>query len=139
MSQYFQAGDLVLWNPASHVAELFFRTSEAVAPTVGLPTGIAPVAADEYQIELDTFTAFADALVHRYLSSSHTVLKSLLEGFIATALVMVERAERSVPALADTPALDSRDLSVESAGIAPLDDAERLQALAKEHALTMPV
>lgn len=138
VSQYFRVGDLVLWNPASRVAELFFRTSEAIAPTVELPTGIAPVVADEYEIDLDTFTAFADALVHRYLSSSHTILRSLLEGFTATALVMIERAGRSVPALAATPTLDPRDLQVGPAGISPLGDAERLRALAEEHERAMP-
>jgi hypothetical protein len=139
VSQYFQVGDLVLWNPASRVAELFFRTSEAIAPTMGLPTGIASVVADEYQIDLDAFTAFTDALVHRYLSSSHTILRSLLEGFTATALVMVERTGRRVPALADTPTLDPRDVSVGPAGISPLGDAERLRALAEEHTRSMPV
>jgi len=139
VSQYFQVGDLVLWNPANRVAELFVRTSEAVAPTAGLPTGIGPVVADEYQIDLDTFTAFTDALVHRYRSSSHTILRSLLEGFIATALVMVERAGRSVPALVGAPTLDPRNVLVGPAGISPLGDAERLQALAEEHALAMPV
>jgi hypothetical protein len=139
VSQYFQAGDVVLWNPANRVAELFVRTSEAIAPTVGLPTGIAPVVADEYEIDLDTFTLFVDALVHRYLSSSHTILRSLLEGFTATALIMVERAGRSVPALADTTTLGARDVSVGTAGISPLGDAERLRALAEEHARAMPV
>jgi hypothetical protein len=139
VSQYFQVGDLVLWNPATRVAELYFRTSEAIAPTVGLQTGVTPVVADEYEIDLDTFTAFADALVHRYLSSSHTILRSLLEGFTAAALVMVEHAGRSVPALADTPTLDPRDVSAGPAGISPLGDAERLRALAEEYGRAMPV
>jgi hypothetical protein len=138
MSQYFQVGDVVLWNPASRVAELFVRTSEAVAPTVGLQSGIASVVADEYEIDLDTFTVFVDALVHRYLSTSHTILGSLLEGFTATVIVMVERAGRSLPALADTTKLDLRDVSVEPAGIAPLGDAARLRTLAGEHARAMP-
>jgi hypothetical protein len=77
--------------------------------------------------------------VHRYLSSSHTILKTLLASFTATALVMVERAGRSVPALADTPTLDQRDVSVGPAGISPLGDAERLRALAKEYGRAMPV
>jgi hypothetical protein len=139
VSQYFQVDDLILWNPATRVAELFFRTSEALAPTVGLPTGIAPVVADEYEIDLDTFTVFVDALVRRYLSSSHTILRSLLEGFAATAIVMVERAGRHVSALDDAPTLDSRDVSVGPAGIAPLGDATRLRALAEEHARVMPI
>jgi uncharacterized protein DUF6086 len=116
-----------------------YATSEAVAPTVGLETGIAPVVADEYEIDLDAFTVFVDALVHRYLSSSHTILRSLLEGFTATALVMVHRAGQTVPALAVTPALDPRDVSVGPFGISPLGDAERLRALAEEYAQAMPV
>jgi hypothetical protein len=139
VSQYFQADDLVLWNPASRVAELFFRTSEAIAPTVGMPSGITSAVADEYEIDLDTFTAFTDALVHRYLSSSHPILRSLLEGFTATALVMIERAGRSIPALAGTTTLDLRDVSVGPAGISALDDADRLRVLAEEHARAMPV
>ena len=129
VSQYFQVGDLILWNPATGVAELFVRAGEAIAPTVGVPTGIAPVVADEYQIDLDTFTAFTDALVHRYLSS-------LLEG--STALVLVERAGSSVPALSETPTLDPRNISVGPGSIAPLGDAERLRALAQEKGRAMP-
>jgi hypothetical protein len=139
MSQYFHVGKLVLWNPSTRVAELFVRTSEAIAPTVELPTGIAPVVADDYEIDPDTFTVFVDALVRLYLSSSHLILRSLLEGFTATALVMVERAGRSVPALADTPTLDPRDVSVGPGGISPLGNAERLRALAKEYDRHMPV
>lgn len=133
VSQYFQVGDLVLWNPANRVAEVFVSTGEAIAPTVGLPTGIAAVVADEYEIDLDVFTAFVGALVHRYLSSSHAILRSLLEGFTATALVMVERAGRGIPALAETATRDA------SAGISPLGGAARLRALADEHARGMPV
>ncbi|GIF16452.1 hypothetical protein [Actinoplanes teichomyceticus] len=59
-------------------------------------------------------------------------------GFTATALVMVQRAGHSVPALAATPALDPRDVSVGSLGISPLGDAERLRALAEEYARAMP-
>ncbi|MEU4626384.1 DUF6086 family protein [Actinoplanes sp. NPDC023801] len=139
MSQYFQAEGQVLWNPASRVAELFFRTGEALAPTVDLPTGIDPMVADEYEIDLDAFTGFVDALVRRYLSSSHAILRSLLEGFAATAIVMVQRAGRQVPALDDVPVPDQRDISVGPAGIAPPGDAARLRALAEEHARAMPV
>lgn len=112
MSQYFQVNDLVLWNPSNRVAELFVRTSEAVAPLVDVPTGIGPMRADDYEIDLDVFVAFVDALVAQYLSSSHAILRSLLEGFVATALVMVDRAGRTVPSLQATATLDPRDVSV---------------------------
>ncbi|MBQ1023997.1 DUF6086 family protein [Micromonospora sp. C95] len=138
MSQYFQVGDLVLWNPSNRVAELFVRTSEAVAVLVGVPTGIGPVRADDYEIDLDVFVGFVDALVAQYMSSSHAILRSLLEGFIATALVLVDRAGRDAPSLRADATLDPRDVSVGPEGIRPLGDSQRLQNLAGEHAKAMP-
>jgi len=139
VSQYFKVNDLVLWNPSNRVAQLFVRSSEAIAPLVGVPTGIEPGRADEYDIDLDEFVAFVNALVQRYLSSSHAIMRSLLEGFAATALVMVERAGRRVSALDDTSELDPGDVSVGPTGISPLGDAARLRALAEEHARAMAV
>ncbi|SBT44155.1 DUF6086 family protein [Micromonospora auratinigra] len=138
MSQYFQVGKVDLWNPSNRVAELFVRTSEAVAPLVGVPTGIGPMRADDYEIDLDVFVGFVDALVSQYRRSSHPILRSLLEGFLATALVLVDRADRDLPALrADAP-LDPRDVSVGADGISPLGDAERLKQLAVAQARAMP-
>ncbi|MGY0002301.1 DUF6086 family protein [Micromonospora sp. I033] len=138
MSQYFQVGDLVLWNPSNRVAELFVRTSEAVAELVDVPTGIGPMRADDYAIDLDVFVGFVDALVAQYLSSSHVILRSLLEGFTATALVMVDRAGRNVPSLQAPATLDPRDVSVGPAGIRRLGDPARLYELVSEHAAAMP-
>jgi Family of unknown function (DUF6086) len=112
VSQYFRVGDLVLWNPSNRVAELFVRTSEAVAPLVARPSGIGAIYADEYEVDLDLFVGFVDALVKQYLSSSHAILRSLLEGFLATALVLVYRAGREVPSLHAPAMLDPRDVSV---------------------------
>ncbi|MGC1209965.1 MAG: DUF6086 family protein [Micromonospora sp.] len=138
MSQYFQAGDLVLWNPSNRVAELFVRTSEALAELVDVPTGIGPMRADDYEIDLDVFVGFVDALVAQYLSSSHAILRSLLEGFTATALVMVDRAGRNVPSLQAAATLGPRDVSVGPLGIRPLGDPARLYELASKHAAAMP-
>ncbi|GAB3337742.1 DUF6086 family protein [Micromonospora halotolerans] len=138
MSQYFQAGDLVLWNPSNRVAEWFACTSEALAELVDVPTGIGPMRADDYEIDLDVFVSFVDALVAQYLSSSHAILRSLLEGFTATALVMVDRAGRNVPSLQAAATLDPRDVAVGPGGIRPLGDPARLYELASKHAAAMP-
>ena len=138
MSQYFQVGDLILWNPSNRVAELFVRTSEAVAPLVAAPTGIDAMHADEYEVDLDAFVGFIDALVKQYVSSSHAILRSLLEGFLATSLVLVDRAGRSVPSLHAPAALDPRDVSVSSEGIGALGDPARLRELADALARMMP-
>jgi hypothetical protein len=138
VSQYFQVGDQVLWNPSNVVAELFVRTAEALAPTAGVSTGIGPMEADEYQIDMAAFDAFVDALVRRYVASRHPILNSMLEGFIATALVLVQRAGRSVTALSDPVPAELRDASVGPAGMAAPGDAERLRGLRDEHARAMP-
>ncbi|GAA2865524.1 DUF6086 family protein [Nonomuraea rubra] len=91
MSQYYQVGDQVLWNPSNGVSALFMRSAHALAPETGLPTGLGPMRSDECQIDLEAFAAFVSALVERYERSNHPVLHALMEGFIATALVLVQR------------------------------------------------
>lgn len=138
MSQCFQVGDRILWNPSNGVAEIFARTADALVPMAGVPTGIGPMEADECQIDPDAFATFADALVRRYPASRHPILRSLVEGFTATALVLVHRAGGSVGALGDPPASDLCDVSAVPAGLAAPGDMARLQGLAEEHARTMP-
>lgn len=138
MSQYFEAAGTTLWNPSNGVASLFLRTADAVAPLVELPTGISPGRADEHEVDPDTFAALVDALVTRYLSSNHPVLRSLLEGFLGPALVLAERAGHAVTAL-DTPATPHpHDVSVGPAGLGDLGDPARLRELAAAMAQSMP-
>lgn len=133
MSQYFQIGDHVLWNPSTGVARLFIRSAEALAPETGLPTGLGPMESDECEIDLVVFTAFVSALVERYERSNHRILHSLMEGFIATALVLVERggAELSVSAANDG---DWRDVQVPAQSATVVRWAD----LAARHARAMP-
>jgi hypothetical protein len=138
VSKYFHLGARTVWNPSNRVADLFVRTGEAIAPLVDLPTGISPTRAGDYDVDPDTFTAFVDGVTGLYLSSSHAVLRSLLEGFLGTSLVMVARAGRPVPALDEPAALDPRDVSVGPGGIGALGDPAALRALAEATARAMP-
>jgi Family of unknown function (DUF6086) len=138
MSRYFRAGGLSLWNPSNSVADLFVRTAEAVATLTEVPSGLGPMIADEHEVDPEAFAAFVDALTRQYLSSSHAILRSLLEGFLATALVLVDRSGRDLPSLRMTAVLDPRDVSVGVGGIRPLGRRERLLKLADEHAKAMP-
>ena len=52
---------------------------------------------DESQVDMANFEVFVSALVIRYQQSRHLVLRSLIEGFIATALVLVERGGGILP------------------------------------------
>jgi uncharacterized protein DUF6086 len=138
MSRYFQVGDQVLWNPSNGVAELFVSTANALASAVGVPTGIGLMEADEYQLDLDAFGAFVDALVGRYVASRHPILRSLLEGFTATALVIVKRGGRGVPALDESASTGLHDVSVGPTSMAAPGDAGRLRRLSEEHDRAMP-
>ncbi|MFG1843470.1 DUF6086 family protein [Micromonospora sp. NPDC049175] len=138
MSQCFQVGDLVLWNPSNTVAQLFFRTTDAMVPVAECPSGVAPdVGRDEYQIDPDTFAAFVDVLTARYLSTNHPILKSMIEGYLSTALVLVRRSGRDVPALDQPVTRASRDISLRDA-FDPDADRQRLLSLAVSHAMAMP-
>ncbi|MEU8300527.1 DUF6086 family protein [Micromonospora sp. NPDC048909] len=138
MSQYFQVGPQVLWNPSNNVAELFVRTGDALSPLVGLPTGVGPNVNDDYEIDLDAFGAFVSALADRYRSSTHLILRSLIEGHLVTAIVMLGRAGRAVPDLDGAAAPHPRDVSVGPDGFGRQAEPGRLRALVAEHARSMP-
>jgi hypothetical protein len=108
MSQYFQSGDDVLWNPATRVAGLFMDMAAAHARLLGVPSGLGPMEADECQVDVPALAAFTDALVRYYARSNHMIMRSLVEGFAATALAVVDHGGGSVPAtdeLGDDPAV----------------------------------
>lgn len=117
VSQYFEAGDLVLWNPATRVAQVFARVAEALVPLAGVPSGIGPEQSDEYKIDAAGLSAFVDALVVQYEMSSHPVMRSMLDGFLSTAIVLVERAGGTVSSLAAGHAL--RTLGADLMGLPP--------------------
>jgi hypothetical protein len=109
MSQYFQLGDQVLWNPATRVAQLYVGLSDAMSALIDQPTGIGPVIADEYAIDLPVFESFVGALVLHYQRATHSIMKSMMDGFIATSMVMLERACGTIPALDDERLIELRN------------------------------
>ncbi|GAA2818536.1 DUF6086 family protein [Crossiella cryophila] len=139
MSQYFKHAGRTLWNPANGVAALFLASAQAASTAVDLPTGLGAMVADECEIDLPVFAALTDAVVRRCRESGHPVLRALLEGFAATAVVLVERAGGNLPALSAEPGLESRDLSVGPDGVGERAAAERLAALAGDLGRAMPV
>ncbi|MFE1906006.1 DUF6086 family protein [Streptomyces gardneri] len=52
----------------------------------------APMENDECQISPDTFEIFVNALLAKHRRTSHAIWLALSEGFIATVLVLAERA-----------------------------------------------
>lgn len=84
------------------------------------------------------FEAFVDALVDRYQWSTHLILRSLMEGFIATALVLVERGGGSVSSLDAESGPDWADVSVTTHGLGARAPARRLAELRTVHSRAMP-
>ncbi|MFE0173288.1 DUF6086 family protein [Streptomyces sp. NPDC059002] len=92
MSQYYDMGDQTLWNPSNGVSRLFSGQVALYEAELALPSGIGPMEADECQIDPTVFKGFVDALLAWHRRTSHAVVIALSEGFVATVLVLAERA-----------------------------------------------
>jgi hypothetical protein len=141
VSQNFKVGGATVWNPSNDVGRLFVRSADALAPAVGLPTGISqahPGDPDEWAVDMPLFEAFVDALTDRYQRSTHLILRSLMEGFIATALVLVERGGGSTPSLGVKRGPDCSDVSVTRHGLGARAPAGKLTELRAFHSRSMP-
>src|SRR5262245_60947802 len=96
MSYVFDAGNEGIWSPALRVGELFVATADSLAAIVDTDTGLHAVANDYYDITAQEFFDFVQALLHSpYLN--HPVFWELSRGFLATALVLLDRAGMPVP------------------------------------------
>jgi hypothetical protein len=128
-----------LWDGATAVTQLFARQAEAVVPIAGRPSGVVPQRNGEYEIDLPVFTAFVGALVRRYRSSTHAVLRTLIESVAAVGIVMVERAGEEIVELAEPAVpMDMSSVSVGVGGFAPTGDVRRLRERADEVERAMP-
>lgn len=114
MSQYYDLGDRTLWNPSNGASRLFLREVAVFEAELGVPSGIGPVENDVCRVDPAALGVFVDALVDRYRRTGHAVIRTLSEGFVATMLVLAERADVAVrwePPESD-PGAEVRDLQV---------------------------
>ncbi|MCE7001682.1 DUF6086 family protein [Kibdelosporangium philippinense] len=105
MSQYFAAEGKTLWNRSNGAARLYVHCAKAMSDFTGVPSGIGP------------------------LISNHPIILSIMDRFVATSIVMVQRSGGELPALAG-PA--QRLSGIPAAGVT------RLIELAAVHARAMP-
>ncbi|MGP3989341.1 DUF6086 family protein [Streptomyces sp. 3N207] len=96
MSQYVDLGDETLWNPSNGAARLFLRQAAVFEAELGVPCGIGPMQSDECQVDPAVLKDFVDALLAWRHRTSHGVMGALADGFIATVLVLAERARIDV-------------------------------------------
>ncbi|PWK74277.1 hypothetical protein BCL76_1015 [Streptomyces sp. CG 926] len=120
MSQYFDMGDVTLWNPSNGASRMFRRQVPVFEAELGLGSGIGPMENDECQIDPIAFADFVDALLVQHRRTSHAIVLALSEGFTATVVVLAERAGIRVDweRLGADPDGAREDVQVSAAGMA---------------------
>ncbi|MBU3060683.1 hypothetical protein KO481_03995 [Nocardia sp. NEAU-G5] len=96
MSYVFDVGDVTVWSPSLRVGNLYVRIVSGISEVLEIPTGLHPLASDFYDIDIDVFEHFVRAMFDLYVSASHDILKSMIEGVMLPSLVMLDRAGRGI-------------------------------------------
>lgn len=140
MSRYFDDATTgaTLWNPATKVAQLFFRMTEALVPVADRPCGVVDLHNDEYAVDPQAFAAFVDALVAQHLASNHTVFKAMLAGYLPQAMVLVERSGRQLAALIAPVERSAEAVSLNVDAFDPAEDQRDLVRMAATAERSMP-
>lgn len=92
VSQYYDVGDRVLWNPSMGVSHLFSGLVPVFEDRVGVPSGIGPMLSDESQVDPAALAVFAQALLDWDIRTGHFINRTMSEGFTATILALAFRA-----------------------------------------------
>jgi uncharacterized protein DUF6086 len=98
VSYVFDIGNATVWSPALRIGSLFVTMAESLAAWKGTPSGLSAMASDYYEIDSDVFSTFVQTLA-RDDSAAHEIFGALTHGFIATCLVMLDRAGVPMPQL----------------------------------------
>jgi hypothetical protein len=92
VSQYYVLDGVMLWNPSNGASELFLCQTRVFEAQVGMASGIGSMEQDESQVSLALFEEFVSTLLAWRGRTNHAVIMALSDGFIATCLVLAERA-----------------------------------------------
>jgi uncharacterized protein DUF6086 len=97
MSTTFHTGGDVVWSPSNQVARLFTGQAAVITSVFAVPSGLGDIIEDECEIDPSAFAAFLTAILHQYQAATHPILRSLIVGFLGTALVLADRAGLPLP------------------------------------------
>jgi hypothetical protein len=92
MSQYYMAGDVVLWNPSTVVSRLFLGQLRLFEKELRRASGVGSMESDECQVDLGMLNEFARALAAGPPLRNHAVIRTLSDGFVVTFLSIAQRA-----------------------------------------------
>ena len=90
MSYIFDINDETVWSPSLKVGRLYVETAEAMGRSIEVSTGLIAEAEDMYELHVQQFPAFIFELGFG-ATSKHEVYHSMVRGFVAVSLVMMER------------------------------------------------
>jgi hypothetical protein len=90
VSDIFAVEDETVWSPSLSVGRIYVGTVAAMGQSIGVSTGLVAEAEDMYDIHVQQFPAFIYELGFGS-TAKHEVYCSLVRGFVAVSLVMMER------------------------------------------------
>lgn len=119
MSCLFEVGDTTVWSPSNTIARLFKGQADAVAAAFHVTSGLGEIIEDECAVDLPAFEKFVAEAVRQYGHATHPILRSLTVSVIATASVLVERADGQLPEVEPDQAVAWAQLRREHAHFMP--------------------
>lgn len=90
MSYIFDIEDETVWSPSLKVGRVYVETATAMGQSIDMSTGLIAEAEDMYDLHVQQFPAFIFELGFGS-ASKHEVYRSMVRGFVAVSLVMMER------------------------------------------------
>jgi len=90
VSFVFDVHDETVWSPSSRVGRLYVDTAETLSRFGAVPSGLVAIASDMYELDPITFPSFVRTLLDEQ-SIAHPIYTVLIEGFVLTSGVMMER------------------------------------------------
>lgn len=88
-----------IWRPDAEVAHAFKGSSDVFSGIYRTDSGVGSLAAGECVVDFERFRKLSEVAIDRFTASDQGILRSLSLGFIATALVLIDRAGHPAPAM----------------------------------------
>lgn len=97
MSQYFYAGERMIWNsPGVLAGTLFAAMAEVLSAQLKVPSGVSVMFNDECRIDGPVFETFVQALLDRDFFDNSWFWSNLMPGYVLTAWILLERSGGTV-------------------------------------------
>ncbi|MEV0545281.1 DUF6086 family protein [Nocardia salmonicida] len=97
MSQYYELDGTTLWNPSNGASRLFLNQVGFFEEELGVSSGIGPMESDVCEVTPVVLEVFLATVLAWRGRTGHAVVQALSDGFLATLLVIAERAGVTMP------------------------------------------